>query len=48
MQLDNRKMKVNLQHIVSLLKQLCKVAQAWANKIAENDKMEHSENGYGT
>jgi uncharacterized protein YkwD len=26
---------------------LCKVAQAWADKIAANDKMEHSENGYG-
>jgi len=26
---------------------LCQVAQAWANKIAANDKMEHSENGFG-
>jgi len=26
---------------------LCQVAQAWADKIAANDKMEHSENGFG-
>jgi len=27
--------------------QLCGVAQYWANKIAEDDKMQHSECGYG-
>ncbi|ODM91003.1 Golgi-associated plant pathogenesis-related protein 1 [Orchesella cincta] len=26
---------------------LCQVAQAWADKIAAEDKMQHSENGYG-
>jgi len=32
---------------LTLSDDLCQVAQAWANKIAANDKMEHSENGYG-
>jgi hypothetical protein len=27
--------------------QLCKVSQAWANKLAAQDKMEHSSTGYG-
>jgi uncharacterized protein YkwD len=26
---------------------LCQVAQAWANQLAEQDKMAHSNNGYG-
>jgi len=30
-----------------LSQELCKVAQAWANKIAADDQMQHSDNGYG-
>lgn len=29
------------------ISQLCQVAQAWANKIAADDKMQHSQNGFG-
>ncbi|CAG7818921.1 unnamed protein product [Allacma fusca] len=32
---------------LSLDDDLCAVAQAWANELAEKDKMEHSNNGYG-
>jgi len=32
---------------ISLSDDLCQVAQAWANKIAADDKMAHSQNGFG-
>ncbi|XP_021963655.1 Golgi-associated plant pathogenesis-related protein 1 isoform X2 [Folsomia candida] len=32
---------------LSLNDDLCKVAQAWANKCAADEKMQHSQNGFG-
>jgi uncharacterized protein YkwD len=32
---------------LTLSDELCQIAQAWANKIAADEKMQHSQNGYG-